>query len=130
MKLEPVTKVDKKNKTTSKNIDDSVISTNCDVFVIFPVYSQFGAIRKPDYGHIICETTFLSIVTFYLTKSANRTKKAFYQKMLIYCKKMLTSTKLIWPGEGEGAVILPPSPPQKEPLKRPSRLGIIGCVVL
>ena len=38
MKFGPVTKLDKRNKTTSKNFDDDVMSTNCDVVVIFPVY--------------------------------------------------------------------------------------------
>ena len=42
MKLEPVTKKDKKNKTTSKNLD-KVMSANCDVSVVFPISSQFGA---------------------------------------------------------------------------------------
>ena len=41
MKFEPVTKLDKRNKTTSKKIDDGVMSTNCDVIVIFPIYGQF-----------------------------------------------------------------------------------------
>ena len=31
----------------SKKIDDYVMSQNRDVIVIFPVYDQFGAIRKP-----------------------------------------------------------------------------------
>ena len=29
---------------------------NCDVIVIFPIYGQFGAIRKPDSGGIVCKT--------------------------------------------------------------------------
>ena len=32
------------------------MSTNCDVIVIFLIYGQFGAIRKPDSGCIVCET--------------------------------------------------------------------------
>ena len=35
MKLGPVTKPDKKNKKTSKQIDDDVMSENCDLIVIF-----------------------------------------------------------------------------------------------
>ena len=35
MKLEPGTKVDKRNKTTSKKIVDKVMSANCDVIVFF-----------------------------------------------------------------------------------------------
>ena len=40
MKLGPVTKIDKKNKTTSKKIDDNVMSENCDVFVIFRILAN------------------------------------------------------------------------------------------
>ena len=29
---------------------------NCDVIVTFPIYGQFGAIRKPDSKHIVCKT--------------------------------------------------------------------------
>ena len=56
MKLGSVTKIDKKNKITSKNFDDDVIPKNCDVIVIFPIYGQFGAIWKPDSGYIVCKT--------------------------------------------------------------------------
>ena len=55
MKLGPVTKLDKRNKT-SKKIDDNLMLENCDVIVIFPIYGQFGAIRKPDSGRIVCKT--------------------------------------------------------------------------
>ena len=49
MKLGPVTKIDKRNKTRSKNCDD-VISKNCDVIVIFQIFGQFGAVWRPDSG--------------------------------------------------------------------------------
>ena len=45
MKHGPVTKLDKRNKTTSKNFDDDAMSENFDVIVNFPIYGQFGAIR-------------------------------------------------------------------------------------
>ena len=62
---------------------------NCDVIVflgLFWIYGQFGAIRKPDSGRIVCKTyiviknNFLSyknwkLKTFYLTK----TKKSLTQ---------------------------------------------------
>ena len=32
------------------------MSANCDVIVIFPIYGQFGAIWKPDYGGIAAKT--------------------------------------------------------------------------
>ena len=48
MKVGPVTKLEKRNKIISKKFDDDVKLANCDVFVIFPIYDQFGAIQKPD----------------------------------------------------------------------------------
>ena len=53
MELRPVTELDKRNKTTSKKFDDDVMSVNCDVMVIFPIYGQFGAIRKLNSGLIV-----------------------------------------------------------------------------
>ena len=53
MELGPVTKIDKRNKTTSKIFDDDAMSANCDVIVTFPIYGQFGAIRKPDSGRTV-----------------------------------------------------------------------------
>ena len=44
MKLGPVAKLDKRNKTTSKKFGDDVMSVNCDVIVIFLIHGQFGAI--------------------------------------------------------------------------------------
>ena len=41
MELGPVTKLDKKNNTTSKKFDDQVMSAKCDVIVFFPIYGQF-----------------------------------------------------------------------------------------
>ena len=49
MKLGPVTKLDKRKKNVKK-IDDDVISANYDVIATFPIYGQFGAIRKTDSG--------------------------------------------------------------------------------
>ena len=56
MKLGPVTKLDKRKKTTSKKFGDDLTSVNCDVIVIFPIYGQFGAIRKPNSARIVCNT--------------------------------------------------------------------------
>ena len=56
MKFGPVTKLFKRNKRTSKFFDDDVMSKNCDVIVIFSIYGQFGAIRKLDFGHMVCKT--------------------------------------------------------------------------
>ena len=57
-KLGPVTKLDKRNKTTSKKVNDDVMSANYDVIVVFPIFGQFGAIPKPDSGRIVCKTYF------------------------------------------------------------------------
>ena len=54
MKLGPVTKHYKKNTARSKKFDE--FSESCDVIVIFPIYSQFGAIRKPGPGRINYKT--------------------------------------------------------------------------
>ena len=56
MKLRPVTKINKRNKSTSKKFVDDVMSENSDVIDIVPIYGQFGAIRKPDSGRIVCKT--------------------------------------------------------------------------
>ena len=48
MKLRPVTKLHKRSKATSKNVDVDVMSANCCVIVIFPIYGQLGAIWKPE----------------------------------------------------------------------------------
>ena len=79
MKLGPLTKLDKRNKRMSKKIDDDVMSANCDVIIVFPIYGQFGAIRKPDSERMSVKLTFSLIVTFYLTKTENRTKKPLTQ---------------------------------------------------
>ena len=57
MKLGPETKLDKRNKKTSKKYDDNVMSENCDVITIFPFCGQFGEIWKPDSGRMVCKTS-------------------------------------------------------------------------
>ena len=44
MKLDPVTKIDKINKTTSKKLMMTSFHNNCDVTVIFQIGRQFGRI--------------------------------------------------------------------------------------
>ena len=56
MKLGPVTKLNKRNKITSKKFDDDVMLKNCDVILTFLIYGQFGAILKPDSGRRSCKT--------------------------------------------------------------------------
>ena len=60
MKLGLVTKLGKRNKTTSKKFDVDAISENYDVIVIFRIFGQFGAIRRPDSGHRSCKNYVFS----------------------------------------------------------------------
>ena len=50
MKLGPVTKLDKENKTTSKKCEVDIMSIICDVIVTFGIFGQFGAVWRPDSG--------------------------------------------------------------------------------
>ena len=56
MKVGAATKINKRNKTTSKKFVDDAISKNCDLIVIFLICSQLGAIWKPGSGRIVCKT--------------------------------------------------------------------------
>ena len=56
MELGPVTKLFKREKIPSKNLDDDVMSENCDVIAIFVIFGQFGPIWKVDSWHIDCKT--------------------------------------------------------------------------
>ena len=56
MKLGPVTKLYKSNKTTSELIDDDIMLENCDVIVVFWICGQFGAIWKLCSKLIACKT--------------------------------------------------------------------------
>ena len=58
MKLGPVTKLDKRNKTTSKKFDVDVMLENCDVNVIFQIFGQFGVVQRPDFGHSLQKLCF------------------------------------------------------------------------
>ena len=79
MELGPVTKLDKKKKITSKKFSDDVMSENCDAIVIFRIFVQFGAVRRPDSGHRACKVMFSGIETFCFTETENRTKKILTQ---------------------------------------------------
>ena len=68
MKFEPITKLVKRKKTTSKNVDEDVILENCDVSVISLFMVRF---MEPSQSRIreSVKLTFPSKVTFYLKKS-------------------------------------------------------------
>ena len=74
MKLRPVLKFDRRNMAMSKKFDDDIMSANCDVIVIFPIYGQSGAIQKPDSGHMVCKI-YTVMNSIYLTKTKNSTKE-------------------------------------------------------
>ena len=84
MKLGPVTKL-KRNKTNSKRFDADVMSENYDVIVIFQIFGQFGATRRPDSGHRVCKSyVFSNRNLFFKNKTENRTKKSLTQ-LSHYC---------------------------------------------
>ena len=61
------------------------MSQNCDV-IIFSIYGQFRAIRKPDSGRIVYNTyiaiNFIVIyIVIYFTKTENRTRKSELEKL-------------------------------------------------
>ena len=57
MKLGPVTKIDKRNKATSKKLEiTNVMSKSCDVIAIFSIYGKFETIWKTDSGRIVYKT--------------------------------------------------------------------------
>ena len=56
MKLATVTKLDKRNKKKETNLTMTSCQKKCEVNAIFSIYGQFGAIRKPDSGRLVCKT--------------------------------------------------------------------------
>ena len=79
MKLESVTKLDKRNTATSKIFDDDDTSAtwNVSVFFQFMVNLQPFGSRIPDAWSI--KLTFSLTITFYPTKNENRTKTSLSQ---------------------------------------------------
>ena len=79
MKLGQATKLDKRNKTTSKKFDDHVMSGNCDTLLFFQFtdnLEQSGS-QVPDTQSV--KLIFSITVTFYLTKTESRIKKPLTQ---------------------------------------------------
>ena len=84
MKLGPVTKLDKRNKTTSKKLTLTScrkIVTSLSFFGFLANLEQSGG-RIPDTES--AKVMFSVIVTFCLTKTENRTKKSLTQ-LSHYC---------------------------------------------
>ena len=55
------------------------MSEKCDVIVIFEIFGQFRAVRRPDSGTESVKVMFSLIATFFLTKTEKRTKKSLTQ---------------------------------------------------
>ena len=68
MTFGPVIELDKKNKLTSKKIDDDFMSANCDVIVIFSIYGQFGVIKKFDSESLVYKTYIFINSNLFLQK--------------------------------------------------------------
>ena len=45
------------------------MSKNCDFTIIFRIYDQFGAFRKPDSGRIVCKNCILISINLLSNKS-------------------------------------------------------------
>ena len=110
MKPGPVTKIDKRNKTTSKKLT----ITSCRKILTSLSFSWFLANLVQSGGQIpdteSAKFMFSLTVTFCLAKTENKTKKSnialtlllwvkvlFWIKIANFCKKMLTSAKLRGP---------------------------------
>ena len=52
------------------------MSENCDVIDIFPIYGPFGAIRKPNSGHIVYKTYVFINSNLLSYKNWDRTTKS------------------------------------------------------
>ena len=63
----------------SKKFDDDVMSVNCEVIVIFSIYGQFGAIRKPGSGRIVCKTYIFINSSFLSYKNWKQNWKSLTQ---------------------------------------------------
>ena len=84
MKLGPVTRPDKRNTATLKQIKDDIMSANFNVNV-FPQFLanwQPSGSRTPDILSI--KLAFLITITFYLTKPEHKTEKSLTQHSY-YC---------------------------------------------
>ena len=96
MELGPVTKIDKRNKTTPKKIVDDVNLENCDVIVTFPIYGQSGALRKPHSGCIVSKTYIFISNNFLSYKNCKQNWKNSNTALtlLLWVKVLLTLEKL------------------------------------
>ena len=57
---------------------------NCDVIVIFPIYGQFGATRKPDSGITVCKYYIFNKTNLASCKDWKQKTKKFPTQLLHY----------------------------------------------
>ena len=69
MKLGPVAKLDKRNKTASKKIDVEVMLRNCDTIDILLIFGQFDAVWRPNSRHRVCKSYVFSNSNLLLYKN-------------------------------------------------------------
>ena len=72
MKPRPVTKLNKRNTTMSKKIDDDVMSEDCDVIFFFLINGQFGVIEKSDSERMVYKTYILNKSNFLSYKTSKQ----------------------------------------------------------
>ena len=72
MKPRPVTKLNKRNTTMSKNFDDDVMSEDCDVIFFFLINGQFAVIEKSDSERMVYKTYILNKSNFLSYKTSKQ----------------------------------------------------------
>ena len=133
------------------------MSANCDAIVNFPIYGQFGAIRKPYSRCIVCKTyTFIknNLSSYKKCKQSQEisntacTKNAYISKIkrdhvlkgifsettyaYVLTYQILISRLIITSfrqGEGEGIILPPSHPTLKCTLNSPLKLGINSATI-
>ena len=71
---------------------------NCDVIVIFPIYGQFRAIRKPDSEHIVFKTyIFINTNLFSYKNWKQPLTQLSHSSHIVTLGKGTTFAKKCWP---------------------------------
>ena len=73
MKLVPVTKLVKRNKTASKNL---TITSFREIVISLPFFQFTANLESSDFVRVVGKLMFPSTVTFYITKTENKIKKS------------------------------------------------------
>ena len=78
-------------KQNVKKIDDDVMLADCYVIVIFQIYGQFGAIRKPDSKRIVWKTYIFIKSKLLSNKNWKQNTKIFNTALTIFALSKGTS---------------------------------------